>query len=127
MTILNLHDRRALEAIVERMDTDAIDRCLDEGGPSVFTREVVAEELARRVLGGEGHVGSVCARRASWRVDHMVTYLPSTEERKAIQKADASVAADLQETIKLVVKTLPRAFMLYHSYEHIDVVARGAE
>lgn len=54
---LSLHDRRAIQAIVERMGTDAIGQQLDEGGLSAFACEVIAEELARRVLGGEAHVG----------------------------------------------------------------------
>jgi hypothetical protein len=53
MSIPNLHDRRVLEALVARMDTKAIDQSLDEGGLSRFAREVVTEELARRVLADE--------------------------------------------------------------------------
>lgn len=66
MTILNLHDRRAIEAIVERMPTDAIARCLDEGALSAFAREVVAEELARRVLADD----VIGRRRALPALDH---------------------------------------------------------
>jgi hypothetical protein len=62
MPIPNLHDRRALETIVARMDTHAIGHELDEGGLSAFAREVVAEELARRVLADVVDYG----RRAAW-------------------------------------------------------------
>jgi hypothetical protein len=74
MTILNLHDRRAIEAIVERMDTDAIGRQLDEGGLSTFAREVVAEELARRVLCGEVFRAARSDRGAPWFLDRLVAY-----------------------------------------------------
>jgi hypothetical protein len=69
MTNLNLHDRRALEGIVAGMDTTAIDRALDEGGLSAFAREVVAEELARRVLGGEARVEAQSLPRSTWFAD----------------------------------------------------------
>jgi hypothetical protein len=69
MTIPNLHDRRALESIVAQMDTAAIDRALDEGGLSAFAREVAAEELARRVFGGEPHVGARFLPLSTWLAD----------------------------------------------------------
>jgi hypothetical protein len=50
MTIPNLHDRRAIEEIVARMDTGAIAQSLDKGELSAFAREVTAAELTRRVL-----------------------------------------------------------------------------
>lgn len=40
MTILNLHDRRAIVAIVERMDTAANGCALHEGGLSAFRRQL---------------------------------------------------------------------------------------
>jgi hypothetical protein len=76
MTILNLHDRRAIEAIVERMDTDAIARCLDEGGLSEFAREVVAEELARRVIADGFDVRPRAHTPAWWILDRALTFVP---------------------------------------------------
>jgi hypothetical protein len=62
MAILNLHDRRAIEATVARMDTAAIERALDGGGLSALAREAVAEELARRVLADRVDYGRRAAR-----------------------------------------------------------------
>lgn len=53
MSILNLHDRRAIEALVVRLDTKAIGQSLDDGGLSRLAREVVVEALARRILADE--------------------------------------------------------------------------
>jgi hypothetical protein len=69
MTNLNFHDRRALEAVVAGMDTAAIDRALDEGGLSAFAREAIAAELARRVLGGDAHVGAQSLPLSTWFAD----------------------------------------------------------
>jgi hypothetical protein len=68
MTNLNLHDRRALQDVVAGMDTAAIDRALDEGGLSAFAK-VVAKELARRVLGGEAHLGARSLPLSTWFAD----------------------------------------------------------
>ena len=67
MSIPNLHDRRALEELVARMDTRAIGQSLDEGQLSLFAREVVAEELARRVVADDVDYGVRAGGRA-WRV-----------------------------------------------------------
>jgi hypothetical protein len=67
MGIPSLHDRSALEEIVAGIDTDAIARHLDEGGLSAFAREIVAEELARRVVADEVDYGMRAGGRA-WRV-----------------------------------------------------------
>lgn len=67
MSILNLHDRRAIEALVVRMDTKAIGQSLDDGGLSRLAREVVAEELARRILADEIGPGARADDRA-WQV-----------------------------------------------------------
>lgn len=74
--IPNLHDRRALEAIVERLDTEAIAECLDEGGLSEFARDVVAAELARRVLADGGDHVSRARPPVWWFVDRALGYLP---------------------------------------------------
>lgn len=76
-TIPNLHDRRALETIVEGLDTDAIAQCLDEGGLSEFAREVVAAELARRVLAdGFDHLPRAHTP-VGWFLDRALDYLPA--------------------------------------------------
>jgi hypothetical protein len=74
VTVLNLHDRRALETTVARLDTDAIGRQLDEGGLSAFARDVVAEELARRVLCGEPFRAARSDCGAPWLLDRLVSY-----------------------------------------------------
>jgi hypothetical protein len=76
MTIHNLHDRRALEEIVARLDTDAIAQSLDEGGLSAFAREVVADELARRVLVDADDFRVRSRIPASWLLDRTLTFLP---------------------------------------------------
>jgi hypothetical protein len=50
MSIPNLHDRRALEAVVAGMDTEVIERSIHESGLSALAEEAAMEELARRVL-----------------------------------------------------------------------------
>lgn len=77
VTILNLHDRRALEEIVARLDTDAIAQSLDEGGLSAFAREVVAEELARRVLADADDFRMRRRIPASWLLDRTLAFLPA--------------------------------------------------
>lgn len=75
MTILNLHDRHALEAILEQMGTDAIAQCLDEGALSQFARDAVAAELARRVLADDF---DPAPRARAWQaLDRALDYLPA--------------------------------------------------
>jgi hypothetical protein len=76
MSIPNLHDRRALEEIVARMDTKAIGASLDEGQLSQFAREVVAEELARRVLSDERDFPLRARSPTAWVLDRTMSILP---------------------------------------------------
>jgi hypothetical protein len=76
MTIPNLHDHRAIEEIVARMDTGAIAQSLDKGGLSAFAREVVAAELTRRILVDVHDFRARSRIQSSWLLDRTLTFLP---------------------------------------------------
>ena len=65
MTIPNLHDRRAIDDVVARMDTEAIVECVRSGELSAFAAEVAMEELARRVVADEVDYGRRARGRTS--------------------------------------------------------------
>ena len=67
MTIPNLHDRRAIDEVVARMDTEAIVEGVRSGELSAFAAEVAMAELARRVVADEVDYG-VRTRRRTLRV-----------------------------------------------------------
>jgi hypothetical protein len=65
VTVPNLHDRRAIDEIVARMDTEAIVERVRSGELSAFAVEVAAEELARRVVADAVDYGWRAHGRAS--------------------------------------------------------------
>lgn len=73
MPLLNLHDRQELERIVAEMGTEELAARIEEGGLSAFAREVVAEELARRVLADDVHFVSEKRKRTGWAVGDAYT------------------------------------------------------
>lgn len=73
MPILNLHDRQELERLVAEMETEVLGACVEEGGLSAFAREVVSEELARRMLADDIHFAHGKRKKVVWALGDLYT------------------------------------------------------
>ena len=69
MTLLNLHDRRALEESVASMDEEALAAAVQQGGLSQLAESAAMIELARRVLADEVDFGPAARTRTTRLLD----------------------------------------------------------
>jgi len=69
MALLNLHDRRALEASVASMDAEALAAAVQQGGLTRLAESAAMAELARRVLADEVDSGPGARTRTAHLLD----------------------------------------------------------